>query len=59
MDDLHIFHNASGVEAKIRVLLIRNISSHSLLVVSGLEHPCNYDNCVYTRLGLPGLFTHA
>ena len=29
IDDLHISHNASGMGANIRVLLIRNSSSHS------------------------------
>ena len=40
VDDLHISHNASGVEANIPVLFIRNSSSHSSLVVNGLELPC-------------------
>ena len=40
IDDLHISHNASGMEANLRVLLIRNSSSHSSLVVNGLELPC-------------------
>ena len=40
IDDLHISHNALGMEANIRVLLIRNSSSHSSLVVNGLELPC-------------------
>ena len=33
-DDLHISHNASGMKANIRVLLIHNSSSHSLLDVN-------------------------
>ena len=40
IDDFHISHNALGMEANIRVLLIRNSSSHSSLVVNGLEFPC-------------------
>ena len=32
IDDLYISHNASGMEANIRVLLICNSSSHSSLV---------------------------
>ena len=40
IDDLHISHNASGMEANIRVLLIRISSSHSSLNVNGLELPC-------------------
>ena len=40
IDDLHISHNASGMEANICVLLIRNANSHSSLVVNGLELPC-------------------
>ena len=37
IDDLHISHNASGMEANIRVLLIHNSSSHSSLDVNDLE----------------------
>ena len=40
IDDLQISHNASGMEANIRVLLICNSSSHSPLVVKGMELPC-------------------
>ena len=40
IDNLHISHNASGMGANIRVLLIRNSSSHSSLDVNGLELPC-------------------
>ena len=40
IDDLHISHNASGMEANIRVHLICNSSSHSSLVVNGLELLC-------------------
>ena len=40
IDDLHISHNGSGMGANIRVLLIRNSSSHSSLNVNGLELPC-------------------
>ena len=40
IDDLHISHNASGMEANIWVLLIRKSSSHSSLVVNGMELPC-------------------
>ena len=40
IDDLLISHNASGMGANIRVLLIRNSSSHSSLDVNGLELPC-------------------
>ena len=39
IDDLHISHNASGMEANIRVLLICSSSSHSSLVVNSLELP--------------------
>ena len=38
IDNLHISHNASGMGANIRVLLIRNSSSHSSLDVKGLHH---------------------
>ena len=40
IDDLHISHNASGMEANMQVLLIRNSSSHSSWDVNGLELPC-------------------
>ena len=40
IDNLHISHNTSGMEANIQVLSIRNSRSHSLLVVNGLELPC-------------------
>ena len=52
IDDLHISHNASGMEANIRVLLIRNSSSHSSLVVSGLELLCLAATlCLYRTRG--------
>ena len=50
IDDLHISHNASGMEANIRVLLIRNSSSHSSLDVNGLELPCITATLCFTRL---------
>ena len=50
LDDLHISHNASGMEANIRVLLIRNSSSHSSLNVNGLELPCLAATLCFTRL---------
>ena len=40
IDDLHISHNALGVGANIRVLLIRKSSSHSSLVINGKEFLC-------------------
>ena len=40
IDDLHISRNASGMEANIRVFLIRNSSSHSSLDVNGFELTC-------------------
>ena len=40
IDNLRISHNASGMEANVRVLLIRNSSSHSSLDENGLEFPC-------------------
>ena len=46
MDNLHISHNALGMGANIRVLLIRNSSSHSSLVVNGFELPCLAAQCV-------------
>ena len=46
IDDLHISHNASGMGANIRVLLIRNSSSHSSLDVNGFELPCLRQQCV-------------
>ena len=49
-DDLHISHNASGMEASIRVLLIRNSNSHSSLDVNGLELPCLAATLCFTRL---------
>ena len=48
--DSHISHNASGMEANIRVLLIRNSSSHSSLDVNGLELPCLASTLCFTRL---------
>ena len=50
IDDLHISHNASGMGANIRVLLIRNSSSHSSLDVNGLELPCLAATLCFTRL---------
>ena len=37
IDNLRISHNASGMGANIRVLLIRNSSSHSSLDVNALS----------------------
>ena len=53
IDDLHISHNASGMGANIRVLLIRNSSSHSSLDVNGLEFPCLAATMCFTRLRNP------
>ena len=39
IDGLHISHNASGMEANIRVLLTRNSGSHSSLDVNGFGFP--------------------
>ena len=39
IDDMRISHNASGLEANIRVVLILNSSSHSSLIIYGLELP--------------------
>ena len=50
IDNLHISHNASGMGANIRVLLIRNSSSHSSLDVNGLELPCLAATMCFTRL---------
>ena len=50
IDDLHISHNASGMGANIRVLLIRNSSSHSSLDVNGLKLPCLPATMCFTRL---------
>ena len=50
IDDLHISHNASGMGANIRVLLIRNPGSHSSLDVNGLELPCLAATMCFTRL---------
>ena len=50
IDDLHISHNASGMGANMRVLLIRNSSSHSSLDVNGLELPCLAATLCFTRL---------
>ena len=50
IDDLHISHNALGMEANIRVLLIRNSSSHSSLDVNGLKLPCLAATMRFTRL---------
>ena len=49
IDDLHISHNASGM-GPIRVILIRNSSSHSSLDVNGLELPCLAAKLGFTRL---------
>ena len=54
IDDLHISHNASGMGANIRVLLIRNSSSHSSLDVNGLELPCLAATLCVTRLSSQG-----
>ena len=48
---MHISHNASGMEANIRVLLIRNSSSHSSLDVKDLELPSLAATLCFTRLG--------
>ena len=50
IDDFHISNNASGMEANIRVRLIRNSSSHSSLDVNGLELPCLAATLCFTRL---------
>ena len=50
IDILHISHNASGMGANIRVLLIRNSSSHNSLDVNGLELPCLAATKCFTRL---------
>ena len=50
IDNLHISHNTSGMEANIRVLLVRNSSSHSSLDVNGLEFPCLAATLCFTRL---------
>ena len=50
IDYLHISHNASGREANIQVLLIRNSSSHTSLDVKGLELPCLAATLCFTRL---------
>ena len=50
IDDLNISHNASGMEANIRVLLIRYSSSHSSLDVNNLELPCLAATLCFTRL---------
>ena len=50
IDNLHISHNASGMEANIRVFLIRNSSSHSSLDVNSLELPCLTATLCFTRL---------
>ena len=47
---MHISHNASGMEANIRVLLIRNSSSHSSLDVNDLELPSLAATLCFTRL---------
>ena len=49
IDDLHISHNALGIEANIQVLLIHNSSSHSSLVVTGLELQCLAGNIVFVQ----------
>ena len=54
MDNLRISHNASGMEANIRVFLIRNSSSHSSLDVNGLELPCLAATLCFTRLHYRG-----
>ena len=50
IDDLHISHNASGMGANIRVLLIRSSSSHSSLDVNDLAFPCLAATMCFTRL---------
>ena len=49
IDDLHISHNALGMEANIRVLLIRS-SSHSSLDVNDLERSCLAAALCFMRL---------
>ena len=58
IDNLHISHNASGIGANIRVLLIRNSSSH-ISDVNGLELPCLAATMCFTRLRNQWLFAHA
>ena len=50
IEDLHISHNASGMGANIRVLLIRNSSSQCSLDVNGFELPCLAATMCFTRL---------
>ena len=47
---IFISHNASSMEANIRVLLIHNFSSYSSLDVNGLELPCLTATLCFTRL---------
>ena len=54
IDDLHISHNASDMEANIRVLLISNSINHSSLDVNGLELPCLSATLCFTRLRSQG-----
>ena len=54
IDNLHISHNASGKEADIRVVLIRNSSRHSSLDITGLELPCLAANMCFARLRYQG-----
>ena len=54
IDNLHIFHNASGMEVNIQVFLIRNSSSHSSLDVNGLKLPCLAATLYFTRLRYQG-----
>ena len=54
IDNLRISHNASGMEANIRVFLIRNSSSHSSLDVYGLALPCLAATLCFTRLHYQG-----
>ena len=54
IDNLCISHNASGMEANIRVFLIRNSSSHSSLDVNNLELPCLAATLCFTRLHYQG-----
>ena len=54
IDNLHISRNALGMDANIRVFLIRNSSSHSSLDVNGLELLCLAATLCFTRLCYQG-----
>ena len=59
IDNLHISHNALGMEANIWVLLIPSSSSHTSLVVNSLELLClAVTLCLYEMM-VTGWFTHA